>query len=109
MPSVTTKALPIIDVGAALSLSASKPGILRDIRSACEQNGFFVITNHGVSRDLQRKMFEQARFFFDLPLDQKLAVDESLADTSHRGYQRIGGEAYQAGKLPDLKEVSKHA
>jgi isopenicillin N synthase-like dioxygenase len=50
-------------------------------------------------------MFKQAKQFFDLPLEQKLAVDESLSGNSHRGYQRIGGEGNEPGKLPDLKEV----
>lgn len=109
MPSAVSQTgtlqLPTINLAAAVASRSENVDALAFIREACKANGFFVISNHGISADLQTKMIEQAKDFFDLPLEQKLAVDESLYGRSHRGYQRIGGEGNEPGKLPDLKEV----
>lgn len=88
------------------SPTSEESQVLTKIRQACLNKGFFLVTGHGIDRELQTCVFEQAAAFFSLPLEEKLKVDEKLAwGQSHRGYQIVGGEAYQEGKLPDLKEV----
>lgn len=105
MPCTYPKTLPTIDISSAPYSIKHKHHVLESIRAACKDKGFFIISGHGISLDLQEQMFAQAKAFFALPLDQKLTIDEGLARQSHRGYQRIGGEGNQPGKLPDLKEV----
>jgi isopenicillin N synthase-like dioxygenase len=85
----------------------ARAAVLAQIRAACLDCGFFVITGHGVPRDLQIAALTWASRFFDLPLEEKLELSEKKSwGRSFRGYQIIGGEAYEQGKLPDLKEVS---
>lgn len=105
MLSETYAPLPTINLEGISTNPARNAAILGSIREACENNGFFIITGHGISEKLQDEMFYHAKTFFAQPLTQKLAVDEGLSGNSHRGYQRIGGETNQPGKLPDLKEV----
>ena len=107
IPQTENLQLPTIDLAAAFDSRHEKADALIAIGEACKDKGFIIITNHGISLELQTKMFEQAKRFFDLPLEQKLAVDESLSSRSHRGYQRIEGEGNERGKLPDLKEVGE--
>ncbi|RDW63496.1 hypothetical protein BP6252_11041 [Coleophoma cylindrospora] len=99
---------PIIDLSQLSTNDKASEGYctaLQLMRSACLHHGFFLITGHGISTDLQTRMFEQAEVFFSQTLEEKLEVDEKRAwGRSHRGYQVIGGEAYEAGTLPDLKE-----
>lgn len=47
------------------------------VREACLDKGFFQITNHNVPAELQEKVFEQSKKFFDLPKDKKLEYDRS--------------------------------
>jgi len=47
------------------------------VRSACLAKGFFQLTNHGVAAELQDAVFEQARAFFALPLEEKMEISLS--------------------------------
>jgi isopenicillin N synthase-like dioxygenase len=47
------------------------------VRSACLSKGFFQLTNHGVSTDLQDAVLEQARALFALPLEEKMELSLS--------------------------------
>lgn len=56
---------------------AAKQQLVDQVRSACLAKGFFQLTNHGVSADLQDAVFEQARGFFALPLEEKMEISLS--------------------------------
>jgi len=107
--------VPTIDispfVGPGTATEDAKAEVLNEIRAACLESGFFVITGHGVPEDLQQRALAMSKCFFALPLQEKLELSEKKSwGRSFRGYQIIGGEAYEAGKLPDLKEArSDHA
>lgn len=95
---------PFIDIGKATN--DARADVLEQIRKACLESGFFVIVGHGVPTELQQRVLTMSKRFFALPLDEKLELSEKKSwGRSFRGYQIIGGEAYEAGKLPDLKEV----
>lgn len=47
------------------------------MRSACLAKGFFQLTNHGIAPELQDAVFEQARAFFALPLEEKMEISLS--------------------------------
>lgn len=98
--------IPTIDIDQYDTVADARPEILRLIRSACIDKGFFLITGHGISKHLHTEIFKHSKSFFSQPLHEKLEVDEKKGwGKSHRGYQIIGGEAYEEGTLPDLKEV----
>lgn len=65
--------------------------------------GFFSLTGHGISRDLQDGMFKAAKRLFSLPLEEKTALAHPLL--KNRGYEIIGTQVLQPDTLPDLKEV----
>jgi isopenicillin N synthase-like dioxygenase len=51
------------------------------VRSACLAKGFFQLTNHGVAAELQDAVFEQARAFFALPLEEKMGISLSKSQS----------------------------
>jgi isopenicillin N synthase-like dioxygenase len=55
--------------------------LIEEVRKCCHYNGFFQITGHRVSLDLQRRVMECSRRFFDLPLEEKLKIDKSTRCT----------------------------
>jgi isopenicillin N synthase-like dioxygenase len=85
--------------------SPESKSILTDVKKACESTGFFQILNHGVPATLQDRLFSAAEKFFKLPFDDKKALD-AKNNVGHRGYDVLASQSYEAGVLPDLKEVS---
>ncbi|OMO52561.1 hypothetical protein COLO4_37116 [Corchorus olitorius] len=69
--------LPIIDLSSQDRLSTAK-----SIRQACLDHGFFYLVNHGVEEELIKKVFEQSKKFFSLPVEEK----NKLSIKNHRGY-----------------------
>jgi len=99
---VSPATLPIIDIGGLWSANAAdRDAIGAKLRAACLDKGFFYITNHGVSEQLVRDVFEEAAAFFALSVEQKNEVVKSKAN---RGYEPLQGQTLEAGAPPDLKE-----
>src|SRR5262245_49438801 len=94
--------LPIIDVSSLVTRTADTTKTADQIALACRQSGFFYITGHGVSEDLQNRLEDLSREFFRLPADDKLSIDMSKGGKAWRGYFPVGDEL-TSGK-PDLKE-----
>ncbi|KAK6251089.1 hypothetical protein SCA6_005094 [Theobroma cacao] len=69
--------LPIIDLSSDDRLSTANL-----IRQACVDHGFFYIVNHGLEEELLKKVLEQSKMFFSLPVEEKM----KLAVKNHRGY-----------------------
>ncbi|KIW36778.1 uncharacterized protein PV06_11064 [Exophiala oligosperma] len=53
-----------------------KANLVEQVKAACLEKGFFQITGHGISEDLQQAMMEQSKDFFALPLGQKERYDQ---------------------------------
>jgi len=51
---------------------------------ACRQVGFFYISHHGVSLDLQNRLEEASRTFFALPMAEKMDVAMSQGGSAWR-------------------------
>ena len=99
--------VPTIDIAPFLAdpNCPAAESIISQVRSACVSTGFFQITGHGIPRKLQKSVFDAAAAFFALPFDEKKKLDASTT-IGHRGYDVLGTQSYEAGVLPDLKEVS---
>lgn len=104
-PPRAATSIPVIDVG-----SDTAEGKLRaaaEIHRACRETGFFYVSNHGVSPDLIAAQFAAAKTFFELPLDDKMALFMKKSPAG-AGYEPVGGQVLdsQAGGkgVPDLKE-----
>src|SRR6058998_970075 len=48
--------------------------VVEDIRRACEETGFLVVTGHGIDPALVEEIDAASRVFFDLPLEEKLRL-----------------------------------
>ncbi|WP_218511278.1 isopenicillin N synthase family oxygenase [Variovorax sp. dw_308] len=96
--------IPVIDVRV---LRDGDPAHWQDVaaalRSACEQQGFFYVRNHGVPRALIERVFHFTEAFFDEPMSAKLLVDKAHSPCN-RGYEPLRAQTLEAGAPPDLKE-----
>ena len=67
-----TAPVPIID------LSSPKHAVVAQVLEACTQSGFFLVSNHGVPRELiQRHRLQQRLFFVKFPLRPPLSRNET--------------------------------
>ena len=87
--------LPILD------MSRDPEDVARALNAACEQVGFFYLTNHGVPEELLRQVFAQSVRFHAEPLKSKTAL---AINAFHRGY--IGASTYRLNEAlaPNFSE-----
>jgi isopenicillin N synthase-like dioxygenase len=100
-----TSSVPLIDLTAAGDLgSPAREYLVAAVDRACRDVGFFTITNHPISRELQLEMLSAGREFFDQPSAKKaeIAIEQS---NHHRGYAGIGAEQLQPDLPGDAKET----
>lgn len=83
--------LPILSLARADGSLAERAEFLRELRSAARNIGFFYLKDHGVDAGLIDGLFGLGRRFFDLPVDEKLAI-EMVKSPHFRGYTRVGWE-----------------
>jgi isopenicillin N synthase-like dioxygenase len=98
--------IPIIDLSFSLAPDPSpesRKEVIAEVRSACQEYGFFQLTGHGIPLSLQREVLMCAKRLFNLPLDQKeaMAMGKSMG-LSKRGYEAVGRQ--KLGDKPDTKE-----
>lgn len=109
-PPKAATSIPVVDLGETFEGgSAARERAADAIQNACRQTGFFYVSNHRVPARLIDAQFDAAKRFFDLPLDDKLAIHMKKSPTT-AGYEPIGGQTLdsqddKAEKAPpDLKE-----
>jgi isopenicillin N synthase-like dioxygenase len=121
-PAVASAVLvPIIDISKLLNgKEDERREVAKKIGKACEDIGFFIITNHGIRDEVITSAWSATKEYFDLPEEEKL----KLVLPQHEypfGYSRFGDEVLSAGKAaekssstanstaavaaPDLKEL----
>ena len=112
----------LTNITAFYSTDKSQKQVLVDqVRRACLEKGFFQITNHGVSEDLQAAIFEQSKDFFSLPIEEKEKLDKSKSQSHHfdtcplltvntahhpnkLGYELLRSQNFEGKTAGDLKE-----
>ncbi|OJZ81875.1 hypothetical protein ASPFODRAFT_51568 [Aspergillus luchuensis CBS 106.47] len=103
--------LPLIDITPFRENPRSDAAqqVIDDVRRACRSTGFFQMKGHGVSLELQKRVFEASAKFFALPAKEKLRLD-ARKNPGFRGYDVMGSQSYeteeeeQDGILRDVKE-----
>lgn len=96
-----TRPIPVIDV-APLSRpeeEADLHEVVSRISAGCRDWGFFQVVNHGVPQDLVERVWGEARSFFSLPREAKLALARTAENP--RGYY----DRELTKNVRDLKEV----
>ncbi|CAL2277865.1 unnamed protein product [Prunus armeniaca] len=64
--------IPIIDFALLTSGSPDQRAkVIQELSRACEEWGFFQVTNHGVPENLMQSMIDVCHRFFDLPEEEK--------------------------------------
>lgn len=94
--------VPVIDIRPLIDNTANKNQVAEQIKIACCDTGFFYISNHGVSLNLQQKLYDLSKKFFALPEKSKMEIAMTKGGKAWRGYFPVGQEL-TSGK-PDLKE-----
>jgi isopenicillin N synthase-like dioxygenase len=50
---------------------AAKENLVKELKHACQEYGFFQLVNHTIPSDLQGSILHQSKKFFDLPIEVK--------------------------------------
>lgn len=95
--------IPVIDLGGLIN-GTDKQGVAKAINHALSTSGFMYVKNHGIDPDFVSDVFEVTRAFFELPLEDKMALHISNSGEALRGYIEIFGENTDPEKTKDLKE-----
>jgi isopenicillin N synthase-like dioxygenase len=92
--------LALVDLGS--------DSVVDDVRRACEEIGFLIVTGHGVDAALVAEMDEVSRDFFDLPVDEKLELRDGDLQPDRPIYRPVKSESLGATaggpRHADLKE-----
>ena len=91
-------ALPILDISGfrADPTSSAAAAFVDQLRAVCHDVSFFYVSGHGIPSELDQQVTAQAREFFRLPLEERLAI-QNIHSPQFRGYTTDGGE-YTAGR-----------
>jgi isopenicillin N synthase-like dioxygenase len=84
--------LPVIDVAPLVAGAGDLDGVAGAIDRACREHGFFYVSGHGVSEDLQERLDRSARAFFTLPEADKAAIAMARGGRAWRGWFPLEGE-----------------
>ncbi|GAA0998027.1 isopenicillin N synthase family dioxygenase [Subtercola frigoramans] len=88
--------LPVLDLSRLDQGPAEAQAFRDELREVTHTVGFFYLTGHGVPSALIDELIAVSRRFFDLPEEQKLAI-ENVHSPQFRGYTRVGGELTAGG------------
>ena len=50
---------------------AAKENLVKKLKTACQELGFFQLVNHAIPSTLQESILHQSKEFFDLPIEVK--------------------------------------
>jgi isopenicillin N synthase-like dioxygenase len=104
-----TMEIPVIDLAPFLAGAREAGDVVRVIRAACEEIGFFCIVGHGVPDALVDRIGERSRAFFDLEESAKRRFAPAGALLGGVTYSPIASEALAASRgerTPgDLKQM----
>ncbi len=101
-------AVPVLDFGLFTKSATDRELLVQQVSTACENSGFMIIRNHGVSERVIDECWQKSIAFFDSPLENRMtATSDELAHP----YCYHGIEAESLAKSlgdatpPDLKET----
>ncbi|MCY4423248.1 MAG: hypothetical protein OXC06_09270 [Acidimicrobiaceae bacterium] len=102
-----TSRVPLVDLSGAFEPGPRRDEVVDEIRRACEDVGFLVITGHGVSTEDIGRIDGAARRFFDLPQDDKMDLVCEVGN--RRGYKPLQSSTLALSRdketPPDLAEL----
>ncbi len=101
MQNVRTQAdkapsIPVIDVSPFITGAPGAGAVVGAIETACRETGFFLVTGHGVSREITARLYDLARDFFDEPQDWKKQQGRGTTVEGGVAFSPIADEALSA-------------
>ena len=93
--------IPIVDGSAVLGSDGVPADFAAEFTDICHHVGFALVTNHGISTDLQGETFDLMKRFFELPLETKQLIDKTNS-AQFRGWEPVGAES--TNNAPDVRE-----
>ncbi len=95
--------LPLLDIGPFLEDPASSAAqkFVAELGEACHHVGFAHIVGHGIEAELEEQLFDNARAFLALPLQEREAL-ALVNSAAFRGYTTLGDE--RTGGRPDWRD-----
>ncbi|PWK76667.1 isopenicillin N synthase-like dioxygenase [Mucilaginibacter oryzae] len=101
---MSTVNIPRLDLDTYINGTADeRKQFSEDIGKAFNETGFVTITNHGLSKQLINKLYEDVKALFALP-DEVKQKYEIPGLAGQRGYTGKSKETAKGFKTPDLKE-----
>lgn len=101
---MSTITIPRLDLNTYINGTAEeRKQFSNDIGKAFNETGFVTITNHGLSKELIDKLYDQVKALFAEP-DAVKQQYEIPGLAGQRGYTGKGKETAKGFKTPDLKE-----
>ncbi len=98
----TPGSIPTLDLSTARSADGSfTPEFIEDLRAAAHTVGFFHVVGYGAAPTQVDDLFDVTRRFFELPLEQRLAI-HNRTSPHFRGYAGLGTEITRG--RPDARE-----
>lgn len=95
--------IPSVDLADFLSEDPKrKQKFIDEIGTAYQEIGFVSLRNHFLSDDLEERLYDQVKQFFELPLDVKHRYERPEIG-GQRGYVSFGKEHAKGKKEGDLK------
>ncbi|MCC9205910.1 isopenicillin N synthase family dioxygenase [Arthrobacter sp. zg-Y769] len=100
--SAIPASIPVLDLSTARNADGSfNSGFIDQLRDATHRIGFFQLVGYGAAQARVDELFDVTKRFFDLPLEDRLALDNR--NSPHfRGYTRLGTEITKG--RPDARE-----
>ena len=95
---------PVIDISAFQSNNSdARDFVVTQVREACHEFGFFQITGHGVSAELQERLLRVTKELFALPTEEKRKLNVK-DDPLMKGYQGFFSQGFDSDLRGDMKE-----
>lgn len=104
--SASLEEIPVISLlgTAAVDDGQALRAIAQAIGKASREAGFFYIADHGVDVDAIRRIYTEARRFFDQPIDRKEAIHFSRSP-HYRGYVPVRSRGRDPNRKGNLLEA----
>lgn len=101
---MSTPYIPCLDLGSYINGNETQRKKFSDeLGRAFNDSGFVTITNHGLSKELIDKLYQNIEAAFNLPATQKEKYEKAEL-AGQRGYTSPGKETAKGAKTADLKE-----
>ncbi|KAL2823904.1 putative oxidoreductase [Aspergillus cavernicola] len=104
MAKVDIREPPIIDFAPFYGPECTaKETLVKELRQACQEFGFFQLVNHAIPSGLQDSILRQSKELFGLPSEIKEKYSKDIGGFN-RGYERLRAQNFEKRTKGDLKE-----